>query len=206
MHCWVHVLINHFCSSCIFRTLYWYLPQRMTAFGAPKTRLTLFAVSRWYAAAPDPLDVNGSADSEEEQERVIDNPRVHKLVDQICEMNILEIADLTELLRETAGYHGPAPRHVRHGWVPLWDNLCTIITALLPNPSGMPVFAVIMPQRASSVLSSAEEASSLHVMRHGNGCDMSVEGAVVACRGCPGSASSICPGSRGAQSRGEDGV
>ncbi|CAK0784103.1 hypothetical protein CVIRNUC_007306 [Coccomyxa viridis] len=64
---------------------------------------------RWYAAAPDPLDVNGSGDSEEEQERVIDNPRVHKLVDQICEMNILEIADLTELLRKRLGITAPPP-------------------------------------------------------------------------------------------------
>ena len=92
----------------------------MTASGAPKTNLTLFAVSRWYAAAPDPLDVNGSGDSEEEQERVIDNPRVHKLVDQICEMNILEIADLTELLRKRLGITAPPPGMYAMGGFSFW--------------------------------------------------------------------------------------
>lgn len=52
---------------------------------------------RWYAAAPDPLD------SEPEQEREVGNPRVHRLVDEICSMNLLEIADLTELLRKKLG-------------------------------------------------------------------------------------------------------
>ena len=118
MHCWVHVLIIQICSSCTSRTFFRYLLQRMTAFGAPKTTLTLFAVSRWYAAAPDPLDVNGSGDAEEEQERVIDNPRVHKLVDQICEMNILEIADLTELLRKRLGITAPPPGMYAMGGFP----------------------------------------------------------------------------------------
>ena len=31
------------------------------------------------------------------------NPRVHALVDEICSMNLLEIADLTELLRKKLG-------------------------------------------------------------------------------------------------------
>ena len=107
-------------SSCTFLTFFRCLPQHMTAFGAPNTDMTLFAISRWYAAAPDPLDVNGSGDSEEEQERVIDNPRVHKLVDQICEMNILEIADLTELLRKRLGITSPPPGMYAMGGFPVW--------------------------------------------------------------------------------------
>ena len=79
----------------------------ITALHSRSTYLTLSAVSRWYAAAPDPLDANGNGDSEEEQERVVGNPRVHALVDQICEMNILEIADLTELLRKRLGITTP---------------------------------------------------------------------------------------------------
>ena len=31
------------------------------------------------------------------------NPRVHRLVEEICSMNLLEIADLTELLRKKLG-------------------------------------------------------------------------------------------------------
>ena len=120
MHRWAHVLIIQVYSSCTFCTFHRCLPQRTTAFGAAKTRLTLFAASRWYAAAPDPLDVNGSGDSEEEQERVIDNPRVHKLVDQICEMNILEIADLTELLRKRLGITAPPPGMYAMGGFPFW--------------------------------------------------------------------------------------
>lgn len=50
------------------------------------------------AAAPDPLDPG-----EPDEERVVGNARVHKLVDEICSMNLLEIADLTELLRKKLG-------------------------------------------------------------------------------------------------------
>ena len=54
---------------------------------------------RYYAAAaPDPLDPG-----EPDEERVVGNARVHKLVDEICSMNLLEIADLTELLRKKLG-------------------------------------------------------------------------------------------------------
>ena len=64
------------------------------------------------------MDVNGNGESEEEQERVVGNPRVHKLVDQICEMNILEIADLTELLRKRLGITTPPPGMYAMGALP----------------------------------------------------------------------------------------
>ena len=37
------------------------------------------------------------------------NERVHRLVDEICGMNLLEVADLTELLRKRLGITAPGP-------------------------------------------------------------------------------------------------
>ena len=107
-------------QQCTYDTFYGYLHQFLTDFGAQNTDPRLFAVGRWYAAAPDPVDVNGSGNSEEEQERVVGNPRVHKLVDQICEMTILEISDLTDVLRERLGITTPPPGMYAMGELPFW--------------------------------------------------------------------------------------
>ena len=37
------------------------------------------------------------------------NERVRRLVDEICSMNLLEVADLTELLRKRLGITAPGP-------------------------------------------------------------------------------------------------
>ena len=56
---------------------------------------------------------------------MVSNPRVHKLVDQICEMNILEIADLTELLRKRLGITTPPPGMFAMGAYPFWAASAT---------------------------------------------------------------------------------
>jgi ribosomal protein L7/L12 len=40
---------------------------------------------------------------------VVGNERVQRLVDEICSMNLLEVADLTELLRKRLGITAPSP-------------------------------------------------------------------------------------------------
>ena len=65
---------------------------------------------RGYAAAvPDPLDPG-----EPDEERVVGNARVHKLVDEICSMNLLEISGPHRAAQEKAG-HPSFWRHVCHG-------------------------------------------------------------------------------------------
>lgn len=60
-------------------------------------------VCRWYSAAPNPVD------DEPEEQRPISNPRVHQLVDEICQLNLLDVADLTELLRKRLNIAAPHP-------------------------------------------------------------------------------------------------
>lgn len=50
--------------------------------------------ARCYAAEPGP---------DEEEQRDVGTPRVRKLVDEIVSLNLLEVSDLTELLRKKLG-------------------------------------------------------------------------------------------------------
>ena len=49
-----------------------------------------------------------SAAAGEEEERVITNPKVLELADQITQLNLLEVSDLTEILRKKLNIQSPA--------------------------------------------------------------------------------------------------
>jgi large subunit ribosomal protein L7/L12 len=49
-----------------------------------------------------------SAAAGEEEERVITNPKVLELAEQITQLNLLEVSDLTELLRKRLNIQTPA--------------------------------------------------------------------------------------------------
>ena len=98
---------------------------------------------------------------------MIDNPRVHKLVDQICEMNILEIADLTEVLRKRLGITAPPPGMYAMGGFTFWaasaissqhclQSFCNACPCYDHDPIGFLSLRI-------QWLSSAEEALPLHV-------------------------------------------
>lgn len=49
-----------------------------------------------------------SAAAGEEEERVVTNPKVLELADQIIQLNLLEVSDLTEILRKRLNIQSPA--------------------------------------------------------------------------------------------------
>lgn len=94
------------------------------------------------------------------------NPRVHQLVDEICALNLLEIADLTELLRKKLGITAPPPGMYAMGepFLPLCPAKAAFFSlpGVIRGSQGIPVTIFLEGHSSSTCDAASASFCSLH--------------------------------------------